>query len=423
MLLKFTFKNFRSFKDENILDMTATKVTELSYHVRKIGKEKMLPITAIYGANASGKTNVINALAFMRMCVIHSHLFDTKVNIEKLKYPYNDSIKFSFIDNNENAFSIFEVVFILPNKKRYIYGFKIDKKGFKEEWLQLIKSNNECSNIIIREDYKLTSYNTRQKDIRKNIAVSLSNTSLILSLGSVLKDNLLITIYNWFNSIDIIDFGIPVLDTIISKTIISSDLVTGKLKDTFLNYLSSFDKSIVDYSIEEYFNNDVGQTKYRIYTHHKIFNSNELKKLPLVAESSGTQKMIALFLHFYDAICNGYIILIDELNAKLHPLLVRLILNMFANPTTNPNNAQLIFTTHDSWLMKSNILRRDEIWFTEKDDNDISILYSLVEFKDNDGKIIRKDENYEKNYLLGKYGAVPQLSLFNFLDTNEKNDV
>ena len=100
---------------------------------------------------------------------------------------------------------------------------------------------------------------------------------------------------------------------------------------------------------------------------------------------------------------------VDELNARLHPLLVRVFLIMFLNPETNPHHAQLVFTTHDSWQLSNDLLRRDEIWFTEKASSGVSTLYSLADFVDNDGAKIRKDENYEKNYLLGKYGAIPTL--------------
>lgn len=424
MLLQFTFKNFRSFKDENTLDMRAAKVTELSYHVRKAGKEKVLPITAVYGANASGKTNVIGALSFMVMCVTKSVMFSSENNNNTaLKFPYNDNVRFSLVNNNDETYSTFETTFILPNKKRYLYGFKIDKNGFKDEWLKLIKANNEYNDIIIRKNYKLIDYKTKKTKMEENIKTSLSNTSLVLSLGAILKDKFLMAVHNWFSNITVIDFGEPLIDIIVSQSIVSQDLITGKLKNIFLNYLASFDNSIIDYYIEKQLNEDDDSPDYKIYTHHKMLNNDGIKKLSLQNESSGTQKMITLFMHFHRVIQGGYPIFIDELNAKLHPLLVRLILNMFANPETNPNNAQLIFTTHDSWLMKKDILRRDEIWFTDKNINGVSELYSLVEFKDDKGKNIRNDENYEKNYLLGKYGAIPNLSLINLLDKDDNNDI
>ncbi len=422
MLLQFTFKNFRSFKDENILDMRAAKVTELSYHVRKAGKEKVLPITAVYGANASGKSNVIGALSFMVMCVTNSVMFSSENNNTALKFPYTDNVRFSLINNNDETYSTFETTFILPNKKRYLYGFKIDKNGFKDEWLKLIKANNEYNDIIVRKNYKLINYKTKKTKMEVNIKTSLSNTSLVLSLGAMLKDKFLMAVHNWFSNITIINFGEPLID-IISQSIVSEDLISGKLKNIFLNYLASFDSSIIDYSIEKQLNEGDNGNAYRIYTHHKMLNNNGIKKLSLQNESSGTQKMITLFMHFHRVIQGGYPIFIDELNAKLHPLLVRLLLNMFSNPETNPNNAQLIFTTHDSWLMKKDILRRDEIWFTDKNINGVSELYSLVEFKDNKGKNIRNDENYEKNYLLGKYGAIPNLSLINLLDKDDNNGI
>lgn len=105
----------------------------------------------------------------------------------------------------------------------------------------------------------------------------------------------------------------------------------------------------------------------------------------------------------------GGVLFVDELNSRLHPLLVRNFLINFLDPSINKNHAQIIFTTHDSWTLSNNLLRRDEVWFTEKDNNGISSLYSLADFVDEDGQKIRKDENYEKNYLLGKYGAIPEL--------------
>ncbi len=423
MLLQFTFKNFRSFKDENTLDMHAAKVTELSYHVRKAGKEKVLPITAIYGANASGKTNVIGALSFMVMCVTKSVMFSSENNNNTaLKFPYNDNVRFSLVNNNNNdeAYSTFETTFILPNKKRYLYGFKIDKKGFKEEWLKLIKANNKYNDIIVRKNYKLINYKTKKAKMEENIKTSLSNTSLVLSLGAMLKDKLLIDIRNWFHNIDIVDFGTPIIDTVISKSIVSDELITGKLKNIFLDYLASFDNSITDYSIEKQTNEENEKTSYKIYAHHKIIDSDDIKRISLSSESSGTQKMITLFLHFYHTLKKGGILIVDELNAKLHPLLMRAIINLFADIDTNPNNAQLIFTTHDVWLMDSEILRRDEIWFTEKNSDGVSELYSFVDLKGQDGKTMRKDLNFMKNYMLGKFGGVPNLKQFQ-IEVGENN--
>ena len=410
MLLQFTFKNFRSFKDENILDMRATKVKELSYHVRKIGKDKVLPVTAIYGANASGKSNMINAIQFMKVCIRTSMIFGAKIEDDTLEFPYSDIINFSFVENASDLSSFFEITFMLPNKKKYIYGFIIDKNGFQEEWLKQIKSKS-IENIIIRKNYEMNACELKQKGIKENIKTSLKKTSLILSLGAMLNNKLCIGVREWFENMFIANFGDNILDMILSKSIVSSELKSGTLKSLFIKYISSFDSSIVDYHIEEQ-KNDNDKTSYGIYTYHKMIDSNKTKKIPLELESSGTQKMAALFIHFYNTLKKGGIFVVDELNAKLHPLLMRAIINLFADPETNPNNAQLIFTTHDVWLMDADTLRRDEIWFTEKNSEGISELYSFIDIKGHDGKTMRKDLNFMKNYMLGKFGGVPNLKQF-----------
>jgi AAA15 family ATPase/GTPase len=132
-------------------------------------------------------------------------------------------------------------------------------------------------------------------------------------------------------------------------------------------------------------------------------------------ESAGTLKMFALYPELQEVLQNGSVYFIDELNARLHPLLVRNFILIFLNPEVNVNHAQLIFTTHDTWQLSNQLLRRDEIWFTEKDTDGVSTLYSLADFINEDGTKIRKDESYEKNYLLGKYGAIPTLKTIDIL--------
>ncbi len=131
--------------------------------------------------------------------------------------------------------------------------------------------------------------------------------------------------------------------------------------------------------------------------------------IPLAQESAGTQKMFALYSPLKKVLNSGGVFFVDELYARLHPLLVQDFIITFLDPKTNPNNAQLIFTTHDTWQLSNDLLRRDEIWFAAKDENGASSMYSLVDFKGENAAKIRKDENYGKNYLLGKYGAIPEL--------------
>lgn len=145
---------------------------------------------------------------------------------------------------------------------------------------------------------------------------------------------------------------------------------------------------------------------------HKMIGSDETASIPLNMESAGTLKMFALYPLLQEVLEIGSLLFVDELNSRLHPLLVRSFVITFLNPEINTKHAQLIFTTHDSWQLDGNALRRDEVWFTEKADTGISTLYSLADFVDENGNKIRKDESHEKNYLLGKYGAIPTMKYF-----------
>lgn len=154
-----------------------------------------------------------------------------------------------------------------------------------------------------------------------------------------------------------------------------------------------------------------GQKRLKINAVHKMANSDQTVSIPLHEESAGTLKMFALYPPLRETLDNGGVLFVDELNGRLHPLLVRNVLITFLNPDINTQHAQIVFTTHDPWTLNNGLLRRDEIWFTEKDEAGASTLYSLADFVEGDKKI-RKDENYEKNYLLGKYGAIPNLKSF-----------
>ena len=183
-----------------------------------------------------------------------------------------------------------------------------------------------------------------------------------------------------------------------------------------VQYFSSFDENIKGFTVEEVpAEGDSKESTFKINSLHKKIDSDEVAEIPLGMESAGTLKMFALYPELQEVLQKGSVYFIDELNARLHPLLVRNFILIFLNPEVNVNHAQLIFTTHDTWQLSNQLLRRDEIWFTEKDSDGVSTLYSLADFVDEDGSKIRKDESYEKNYLLGKYGAIPTLKTIDLL--------
>lgn len=411
MLIQFAFKNFKSFRDDTILDLSATKITEHSDHVIPIGNEKLLPIAAIYGANASGKSNVLEAFRFMVMYVMNSVGYvgigdEKKSNIRRLKHT-----PFLFDSVSKEAESSFEVYFTSPQEedgKTYNYGFTLNYAGVAEEWLNVkSKSATKYKSIFYRNDGELDLSGLPKKS-QENIRVSLNKDTLVVSLGALLKVVKLEQVMRWFCHIYLADFGNPIENALLSSLIPDGFKDNKDIQQNVVNYFSTFDPSIVGFHVEV--TKDADDTEHiQIDSLHRRIDSDETASIPLKEESGGTLKMFALYPVLQDALNTGGVLLIDELNARLHPLLVRNFLITFLNPKTNPKHAQLVFTTHDSWQLANHLLRRDEIWFTEKDAAGVSSLYSLADFVDEDGDKIRKDENYEKNYLLGKYGAIPAL--------------
>ncbi len=209
------------------------------------------------------------------------------------------------------------------------------------------------------------------------------------------------------------DFGHPAENYFLSEQLPDDFVESKEVQKKVVNYFSAFDPSIIGFEVETLeTSDDKESSKVRIDAVHKMIDSNKTATIPLKLESAGTLKMFALYPMLQAVLESGGVLFVDELNARLHPLLVRSFIITFLNPETNKKHAQLIFTSHDSWQLNSNSLRRDEVWFTEKDNAGVSTLYSLADFVDEDGVKIRKDENYEKNYLLGKYGAIPTMKHF-----------
>lgn len=416
MLLQFNFKNYKSFRDGATLDMTATKITEFSDRVISIGNEKVLPVAAIFGANASGKSNVQEAFRFMATYVVQSFAFGGESTDVRGKRRFLNSTPFLFDADSSNAESTFEVYFIDSEEhgaKTYNYGFVIDKNGVAEEWLNYTsKSSRGKFRTIFYRDVKSNELDLSglPEKNRENIEVALERETLVVSLGAKLKISRLKFIRDWFVNLNFADYGEPFENLIMSRLIPNGFDSDKNVRKNVVKYLSAFDDSIVDFIVEKAPDDkDDEDEHFKIEAVHKMVNSNKTVSIPLNEESAGTLKMFSLYPVFFETLTVGSVLFIDELNARLHPLLVRSFIIAFLDPEINVNHAQLVFTSHDSWQLNSNLLRRDEIWFTEKDHDGISTLYSLADFLDDDGLKIRKDENYEKNYLLGKYGAIPSL--------------
>ena len=415
MLIQFNFENFRSFRDEVNLDLSATKMTEFSGRVAAVGGEKILSVAAIYGANASGKSNIYHAFEYMSEYVINSFRYGD----EGETFAQYRPTPFLFDSTSENAESSFEVYFTMPEdktEKTYNYGFCVGKEGITEEWLNTkAKSARKFSQVFYRSEDEL-DLSGLPKNSRNNIEISLERQVLVVSLGAKLKIAKCKGIRDWFYANVCADFGDAVSNFFLSRRLPKGFVKDKDVQKKVVEYFASFDEHIQDFDIEKaQYEGDTKDEIYKINALHKKIDSKEMAQIPLGEESAGTLKMFALYPELQEVLSKGSVFFIDELNARLHPLLVRNFVLTFLNPEININHAQLIFTTHDTWQLSNQLLRRDEIWFTEKNKEGLSSLYSLADFLDEDGVKIRKDENYEKNYLVGKYGAIPVLKSIDIL--------
>ena len=401
MLLQFYFSNYRSFEGEGIS------------HIRNSLNEKILPVTAIYGANASGKSSVFEAFRFMAFCVLESLSFsdDNKKNSYKLKV---DSFKFS--DNRDKP-SEFEINYIDKKGKKelyYNYGFKIDNSGILEEYLASntktgVKRNEEYTYIFKRERSQKLYLDSSIEKFRENLEISLKDKTLLVSLGAKLNIDDFIRVRTWFINAEVINFSNSLYGIFLENTLPDNIIESEKVRKNLVSFINSFDDSIIDIEVEKISAIDESDSdNYRVFTVHKSDKGTSTARISMNEESSGIKKMFSLYQTLLDVLEKGTVFFADELDIKLHPLLMRNILLTFTDKEKNPNNAQLIFTTHNTIYMDMNLLRRDEIWFVEKD-NGVSNLYSLDDITNEKGEKVRKDSNYEKHYLLGNYGAIPNL--------------
>ena len=413
MLLQFYFSNYRSFEGEGILDMRASGSNELSSHVRNNLNEKVLPVTAIYGANASGKSSVFEAFQFMALCVLESLSFsdDNKKNPYKLKV---DSFKFS--ESREKP-SEFEINYIDKKGKKelyYNYGFKIDNSGILEEYLASntktgVKRNEDYTYIFKRERNQKLYLDSSIEKFRENLEISLKEKTLLVSLGAKLNIDEFIRVRTWFINTEVINFSNSLYGAFLENILPNNIIESEEVRKNLVSFINSFDDSIIDIEVEKISAIDENdKDNYRVFTIHKSDKGTSTARISMNEESSGTKKMFSLYQTLLDVLEKGGVFFADELDIKLHPLLMRNILLTFTDKEKNPNNAQLIFTTHNTIYMDMDLLRRDEIWFVEKD-NGVSNLYSLDDITNEKGEKVRKDSNYEKHYLLGNYGAIPNL--------------
>lgn len=400
MLITFKYKNFKSFKNENILDLEATTLKEHEYNVVKIKNVNLLTMAAIYGANASGKSNVLQAFEYMKNMIL--------IN--------NDSMEYSQI-KEENIYSFMmnkypislEVEILSKDGKIYKYGFESLNDKIKSEWMYE-KKINKFYTIFERKENSVSMKSNNKNNRYDN----LDDKTLFLSIYSKIdrKNSDFNNVYQWFIDTDYLDLDNTKIENFINNTISTKILNDSNYKAELQNFISALDLGIEEIKTIPESMNDLPKSNgvVKIELLYRVEN-NKIKSLPLELESDGTRKMIYLFDYLIAALKKGMTLFIDDLDTKLHPLLTRYIINLFHNKEINISNAQLIYTTHDVTNLNKETFRRDEIWFTEKDNSGVSEIYSLSDYKIDNVKI-RNDATFNKDYLTGRYGAIPELKQF-----------
>lgn len=416
MLLEFTVGNYRSFNKKCTLSFEAQSITDQPQtNIAKFGKYKVLKTTAIYGANSSGKSNLINAINAMGRTVITS-----------VKLNNDDDLDFDpfLLSNKENEPTYFEVLF-LHGTIRYRYGFEYNQKSILNEWLFTKEEKKKEKVLFIRN---VEGIGVAESDFPEGVGneEKTNENRLFLSLCAQLGGTISKTVMEWFhikiNTISGLDnFGYQDF----SKKMFHKKIEGFENAHKFFNSLKlGFDHLVtteeeldipndLPVEIKNLINKQNNGKKLIVLhsVHNKYDKRGEISGETIFnvedQESSGTRKLIDLAGPIFDTLLNGSTLVVDELDAKMHPLISQHIIGLFNDPKTNPKDAQLIFTTHDTHLLSSKMLRRDQIWFTEKDSVEQTDLYSLMDIVLPDGSKPRNDSNYEKNYIAGRYGAIP----------------
>ncbi len=414
MLIEFRVENHRSLRDEQALTLEAGRIGESSDpRPRSVAGhgEKLLTAAVIYGANASGKSNVLTALAFMQQAVISSQRqWEPEGGIPRTAFAWG---------SKRNESSMFEASFLVGGTK-HVYGFAVDDEVVQEEWL-FAWPNNRKQVWFEREGdrFKFGEHLNGPNDSVKEVTRS---NALFLSAGAQLGHKQLTPVYAWFREIlpvNIPGHGSPGFHRALMRQqvfsafddekppLVQSDEAEETLVKGIRQLLKAADIGIVDIKriVDEEEHRGATFQRRRLLLQHQAGDDDSW--LDFEEESGGTKTLLQMAPSVFRALDSGGLLLVDELESSLHPSLGLAIVKMFNSPKRNPRNAQIVFTTHDTNLLGTTLgeppLRRDQVWFTEKDKEGASKLYPLTDYKP------RMAENLERGYLQGRYGAIPFL--------------
>lgn len=425
MLIEFTIRNFMSYRDEVSLSMVASTTvkecesSEGNSNVTIMGKGKRyLRSAAIYGANGSGKSSVIAAMDIFKSMVLQSFVDENIVkNLSRLYYRFH-------VDSAKEPLSM-QMIFIC-NGERYRYGFEVGQNKVLTEWLYILREGCTKESYCFRREGQDIKVNSKEFKGARGVATKTRNNALYLSTAAQFNVDIAMKVKMWFRKRFHVLTGLDDTLAFTARAFMHNHVIRSQI----LELIGIVDNCIKDVSVRENVKevnpkdpsfeilsqlginmpkDTIKQHELEIQATHNLYNDNEIvgnESLNFKFESLGTTKLFALLGPFLDTIQNGGVLIIDEFGASLHTQLSVELLQLFYS-TMNVLGAQLIITTHDTNLLQKELLRRDQIWFTEKSSEGASDLYSLVEYKINQANSVRNDASFSKDYLLGRYGAIP----------------
>lgn len=401
MLINFTVGNFRSFKEKRTLSLEAANIKEYADSVISQDEKQVLPLAALYGANSSGKSNLLNALKVFVDMVRNSF---TKMNS-------NDRFQIEpFMLDGVSAAkpSFFEIEIISNTTKNYYrYGFEATAEAVVAEWLYKRTPKKElCLFLRASNSIEPTKIFAEGKGIENRVRPN----SLFLSVCDSFNGQIAHDITSTIN---------PILVTSAvrhEEVYEATKMLHWNMEQSYLNHISEMFRNLdVGFSYFEIPHDETLAKAVKAFTYHNKYDAEgnivgKVRFNMLAHESEGTNKLFDMLFVILFSLQHGSLLVFDEFDCKLHPLITAYIIKMFNDPKFNTAHGQLIFATHDSNLLSAKCLRRDEVWFVEKDKTEASDLYSLVEFKDADGVKVRNDRSFEKDYIKGRYGAIPYVN-------------
>jgi AAA15 family ATPase/GTPase len=401
MILEFCATNFLSIKVELKLSFVATPLKESSAEPNDLVELadtgiSLVRSAVIYGANASGKSNVLKAFAFYKRFITDS--FKDSQAGEAIDVE-NFRLNATTIDEPTSLEATFT-----DGEYIYRYGFEVDAKTVQMEWLyrRVCKKRAKEVELFYRED-GVTTVHPKSQLLQELVNKKMvRSNALLLSTAAQFNETTAVSILRWLSDTQVLFCS--------EDEVLWQNTIKYLDDETLRERITAFAR-YADLGIE-----NITKIDNRIVSRHRQYD-DEGREVNNVAfsfnrnESEGTIKYFSLAYPIIDALDNGKRVVIDELDSRLHPLLVKRIIALFNDAQTNPKGAQLLFTAHDTFLLSAGLFRRDQVWFTQKDNFGATELYSLVEYK------VRSTSPFERDYLLGKYGATPLIgdmeSVFN----------